>query len=228
VTTPEVVEPPSFVRFAVPPDSSEHVSGEHDISITFRRPIPDETARLDLFPAPVSHRGQVFSATGRTLSWLDVRFDPDELAYRLLIDGPSIPQPEIIEYFPTDRPGITGRMGGCLYLEREGPDLSEAVVFAVPIRGADVSYEVLPRFFEEQHASAATLVRYVHDFCDNFYFFTYMKTEAFMVIAVLDTTGDGIYDLRHDWWGVRGPVGPSDALFDVPFHYDITIRPPLY
>lgn len=231
-TGPGIVEPPSFVRSTVPADSAEGISGTTDISVTFRRTVLESGVVLDLFPAPISQGTQVLSPTGRNITWLDVELDPDVLAYRLLVDGASVPTPEQILLFPTTLPGVAGRMGGCLSLSEEGPDLSETVVFAVPPADEDLSVHALPDFFRRQHASSIALVGPGPEECASFYFFTYMKVEPVAVIAVIDSSGDGEYDLDDDWWGYLGSesaassILPSDSPFGVPLNLHITLHPP--
>ena len=54
----------------------------------------------------------------------------------------------------------------------------------------------------------------------------------YVIIAVIDTSGDGKHDLLRDWWGYYGPESGADVAransspFDLPVDYDVVIGPP--
>lgn len=231
-TAPEILEPPSLLRATVPVDSTENIFGPTDFSMTFRRSVSEHDIAVQVYPGPLSAGPLILSPTGRTLTWFDVELDRHRKAYRFLIDGPSMAFPETVELFPGSYPAVSGRMGGCLSLTQPGADLSEVVVFALLPGEFDTSTDALPRLFRGQHPEMITKTGLQPGGCDTFYFFTYLELVPHVIIGVLDTSGDGRYDLSDDWWGYRGTdyaataVMPSASVVDVPMDLDLSIGPP--
>ena len=229
--------PPLLFRSSVPADSTEGYYEPEgiDLSIRFRRELEEgDLATVQLVPRPLSSGPLVKGHNdGRELFWPDVVLDPTVNTYRWLVDGPDMPEAVLIRFHPATPLQATGRILGELIVGAPWEDASGALVYAL-YRGQR-AYTVASDSLLGAPIVSITMVApgdvgregqpyVVRDL---------PLGEPHLIVAVLDTDGDGRYEIDQDWWGyARDLFGtPQDAPAVGPFNdteppVDLELVPP--
>ena len=189
-----------------------------NISIPFNRP-PDaaDALQLVLLP-PAASAGEVTpSPSGRILTWNNVLPLQGTRVQRLLIDGPSMEAPFLRTWF-VGGPTPLGIFRGSVFMdENTGIDPTQTLIFALCVFCDEVSpfNPLQPESFNDQEPLGVALVSGVQskDDIEASYVMTRLVDRAqFLVVAILDTSGDGRYDPTRDWWGFHGDRLSNDPI----------------
>lgn len=209
-----------------------------DISVPFNR-APDglDNVLFRLFPEPGSAGEITPSPSGRILTWNDVVSAPDVRVQRLLINGPTMEAPFLRSWF-VGGPTPNGLFRGSVLVEEStGIDPSNTLVFALCVFCEDAFNPLDPASFSVQEPLSLTAVvpPPAKDDIETTYVMSKLPDRSqYLVVAVLDTNGDGQYDPRQDWWGFYGDQLSNDprvvtarAGFDsIATMVDIELGPP--
>lgn len=221
-----VERPPLLFRSSVPADSTEgfYEPDGLTLSLTFRREVfeGDVTTSL-VVPRPLSAGAQVFGRNSPR-EWLyeDVVFDPDVNTYRWLVDGPSMLGPLLITFHPGEPTALSGRIPGELKIGAPYQDADGVVVYALRRirRGGEAPLDSLLGL----PISAITLVRAESPGTEGVGFVVsdLILGDPYLLVAVLDTNGDGRTVPGEDWWGYprTETLEPMEVLARSP--YDAT------
>lgn len=234
-----VVPPPLFVRFTTPADSAELDVGDPvHLSITFNRTLTLREISIQLFPPPISAGALTLTGSGRNVTWFDVVTDPEWRVQTLLLDGPHMEIPYSMSWY-TGAPVPNASFSGNVVSEdttRVKP--LGAVVFALDWESPFNPLE--PGSFNEILAdqTAVRSVAVVENLDvrdEGVYAIGNRPTGSrYLVVGVIDTSGDGRYDPFVDWWGYHGEGPANDpTVISAELHpeninaqVDIMLRPP--
>lgn len=198
----ELKAAPTQVTFTVPADSALlPLDAVRNISIDFQRSV-SSTAEIELrlYPPPSSSGEIRLTAGGRNVTWFDVAPEPNSRRQHLMIDGPNFLQPYIIRWF-TGTPHNAEFQGDVIAPTVLGTVTQDAVVFAIDeFGGFD---PLVPESFETSDIRAVSPPYRVGspDLVADYRFGNLPPGSAYLVVAIYDSSGDGIYDPRDDWWG---------------------------
>ncbi len=193
--------PPLLLRQSVPADSTEFtgpISEPLTVVLTFNRVTSvEEVPTLFLVPAPLSEGPFEAFGSGRSLRWVDLVRQPAR-AYQLLLDGPQMPAPRLLVFYPGEKAGA-GAMSGTVRGQGVPGDVLQTVVFALRVTGAS---------FDRADSLAGlpiedlSLAGPAPQGGTTRYRFTQLWIGApYLVVGILDTSGDGVYSIEDDWWG---------------------------
>ena len=222
------VTPPLIMRLegTAPRDSTENLfdSGGLPLVVNFNREfVSGEVTHLQLVPHPLGV-GAILNpgSNARQIVLEDVILDPVYSAYRMVLDGPAMPAPVILSYYSAEYSALDGGMQGHVMISRGRTKPENVLVYALvpagnegdfPLTGAEetlagrpilgVTSTILVQTQEGGWFSLAGLENW----------------RRYVVLAILDTSGDGAYDLDTDWWGYyRDEVDvPLKVRAGVPF-----------
>lgn len=218
--------PPLLVRAegTVPADSTAHAYDADglDLVVGFNRAFEGgEVATLELVPRPAGAGAVENPGTNRRqLVWHDVVLDPAYPVYRLLLDGPSLPEPVLIRYYSAALPGLTAGIQGHVFISRGITRPENALVYALVPLGRDAEFDLSGAEDEIFGRPVLSVARTVIVPTEPGGWFALTGLESwkwYLVFAVLDTSRDGSYDLEEDWWGFYGdPTGlPVEVMAGV-------------
>lgn len=233
---PEALKPiPIQLRSSFPADSVTVAPGVFDLSVDFNQEIGIDDVRMLLVPASPSMGTP--QTHGRSYDRLDIEPSVNSLAHRVLLDGPRFFRPYLIRIYngdangswliPEEREpcwlvgdlGQIGRIDGEISSPPGGPDPTHCVIFAYERDGLGAAPDPKLIFEIAQPISIALAEKgspgpgVVSYQVDNLVIY-----ERYTVIVVLDTSGEGNYDPREDWWGY--PQDPySYRLTDAEAHF---------
>lgn len=196
--------------------------GPFDFSASFNRDVTDADVQMMFVPQPIS-MGTV-ATHGRTYDRLDVEFRSSEsqnqFAHWILLDGPNFLRPYLIRLFTGDASGdydfpnpdipclVVGDLGQIGQMDGEigtppgGPDPENTLVYAYLADGLGSDPDPSLIFFVAQPVAVTMATHAANKPGDWAYRVNQLQIyERYTVIAVLDTSGDGIYDPTEDWWG---------------------------
>lgn len=229
-TPPLRLRPPG----TVPADSTELLYDTDGLSLVvmFNREFgPGEVSYLQIIPHPAVMGATLNpSDVGRQLRLESVVLDTVYPAYRLVLDGPSMPQPEILSYYSGPQSVTDGGIQGHVFIARGGTKPGDALVYALvppgleddfPLTGAEETLLGRPIL-------GVTKTLLVQTEEGGWYRLGGLQNyRRYLVLAILDTTGDGTYNLEEDWWGYwRDEVdAPLEVIAGVPFGG--AVEPPL-
>jgi hypothetical protein len=243
---------PFQLRSSVPADSVTILSSQTDFSAFFDQEIPASEVRVRIIPEPIS-LGSV-STHGRTFDQLEIELSARGLAHWLLLDGPRFLRPYRVRVFtgyaggsydfpdPDNQPclvvgelGQIGQIEGDVSKSPGGPDPQYTVIFAFHVDDLPADPDPTEIFFLAPPVAIALAELDAQNPGDwGFRMESLLIYEVYALIAVLDTSGDGVYDPREDWWGY--PQDPeSRSLSYAEAHIDactpriglIELRPPI-
>jgi hypothetical protein len=209
---------PIQLRSSFPADSVTVAPGVFDLSVAFNQEIQDDDVRVLMVPAARSPG--TLQIHGRSYDRLGIVPSSYGLAQRVLLDGPRFLRPYLIRIYTGDASGdwwipsdlepgrILGDLGQIGQMDGEissppgGPDPTHCVIFAYERDGLgefpdpelvfEIAQPVSIALAEQGSPSPGVVWYRVNNLV------TY---ERYTVIVVLDTSGEGNYDPREDWWG---------------------------
>jgi hypothetical protein len=206
----EIEPPPLFLRSSVPADSAQGVwlDEPFDVRLAFNRVV--EPGELQLEVLPVLLDSEPPRLEGRFVEWAGWRLDPAVNAYRLLLDGPALPIPRLLIFHPGEPSQSYGRIYGDLRMPEPLETDDAAVLWALdplrePIPGEPELLGLPVRSFDlAQLAAGAREVGFAVRHL--------AVGESYIVVAILDSSGNGIHDPAEDWWGYPHAPGSNVAL----------------
>jgi hypothetical protein len=203
-----------------PRDSTQNLYDEAGLPlvVTFNREFfADELTHVQVIPrppgmGPIQNPG----ANPRQLLIEDVVFHPRSSAYRLVLDGPAMPSPQVFSYYSGEHKVTEGAMHGHIFYPRRGREPEDALVYAL-----------LPPWNEDQVELGGDEERLFGGAIMGVTKSIIVSTEeggwfrlaglelgvAYVVVAIIDSSRDGRYDPLDDWWGFYRD--PADALIEV-------------
>lgn len=227
--------PPLRLGYGTSPvDSTEYLFDPDglDLVVAFLRPMDgQEITHLQLVPTP-SDMGPVRNPASnpRQIVFESVVLDTTYQAYRMVIDGPTMDQPEILSYYSRNKSAFEGAIQGSVSIARGDERARGALVYALvppglegdfPLHGEEDTFLGRPVLGVTKALSIQSLEGA---------WFRLAGLELFkryIVVAILDTNDDGIYDPSVDWWGyyADGIGNPLDVASGVGF--GSALEPPL-
>ncbi len=228
-----VLPPPLFVRSTTPADSAQLDQPDPiNLSITFNRVTKVSEVILDLYPVPAAAGTLQTTGSGRNITWFDLSVNPTRNVHTLLIDSQAMENPFLLEWNTGPRP--FGRFSGVVTSEAPAVESPEgAVIFALDELSPFSPLQ--PESFLDIRAERISSVGFVNSVDEGLYGVSGADTnDVFLVVVVKDTSGDGIYDPRDDWWGFYGneltnepfSVPANGGLFNSRVDIDVKIRAP--
>lgn len=222
---PEELRPfPIQIRSSVPADMVIVDGGSLTFSASFNQTVSTDDVCLTVVPPPLSMGEPV--TYGKTFNQVGLELWPYRLSHQILVDGPRFLEPYLLRFFTGDASGelwfpdegnpclIEGDLGergelyGEVYRPPGGPDPVDAAVFAFRRDGLG-DFPDPELIFETASPVAMTMTweSYDTDSGTGFLMEHLIIYESYTVIVVLDTSGNGLYDPKEDWWGYpRDPV----------------------
>lgn len=235
--------PPLIVtETSVIPSEEAHLDAGDltNISIPFNRASDAVDAlRFRLIPAPESAGDITPSPSGRILTWNNVLPAASTRVQRLLIDGPTMEAPFLRTWY-VGGPTPLGLFRGSVFVdENTGIDPTDTLIFAVCAFCEDTPpfNPLEPDSFNDQEPLGVALVSTIgkkEDLEATYVMSRLDNRGQFLVVAILDTSGDGLYDPTQDWWGFYGDRLSNDPIavtaragFDsIATKVDIDLGPP--
>jgi hypothetical protein len=223
--------PPILIRNVVPRDSTVvSDQGGWPLSIDFRTPIEPGELKLRVVPTPDAFGLPTLSPSGLTLSIANVDLKDGNLKHRLLIDGPRLERPRVLEY-TVGSPPIGSILG---YLSTPKPAIARvdhAILFAYP-ESANIDPSAPESALSNQPFAIAKIAPRPKATVEAVWGIGSLSSgKYYLIIAIVDTNGDGEYDPSVDWWGYHHPPGDMSiyalqAATLAPLTGSIELRPP--
>jgi len=181
------------------------------LSVTFTRAISGlDEIRLTLVPDADAGRPEL-SETGRTVTWLGVQPRESTILQQLLIDAPTMVRP-YVHYWRTSAE-VAALVTGFVSTPDPRVRSDAAVVFALHA-GSGFNPLDLRTFVQAQPSGVGVGIERP----DLSYTTVTVPLPAhggeYYILAIVDTTGDLIYDPTEDWHGLYGDI--HGALTVVP------------
>lgn len=222
---PEELRPfPIQMRSSVPADSVTVDGSSLIFSAKFNQQVSTEDVRLTVIPTPLSMGEPV--AHARTFDQIGLEPWPFSLSHQILMDGPRFLRPYLVRvftgdaggdfWFPDERNpcliegdlGQVGELYGKILSPPGGPHPGNSVVFAYRRDGLGEYPD--PELIFEIASPVAMVMPWAETATSDeaeFLMNHLIIYESYTVIVVLDTSGNGFYDPKEDWWGYpRDPV----------------------
>jgi hypothetical protein len=217
-----------------PADSTEFLFDPDGLNLVvgFKRPMEGvEVTHLQLVPKPAV-MGQVLNPGSnlRQIILENVVLDTIFPAYRLVIDGPTMIEPQIVSYYSRNQSAFEGSIQGRLKIARGDGRARNALVYALvppgvegdfPLHGGEDTLLGRPVV-----GATNTLVLQTEE--GAWYRLSGLQLyRRYLVFAIIDTNEDGLYEPLEDWWGYyRNEI---DAAVDVASGIALgsTLDPPL-
>lgn len=186
------------------------------LSYELNEPAVIDEITVQFFPAP-SQNWQEWSSTTSGIFRID-DFDPrpDTGMQRILIDGPRFVRPWLHEFLVRTRDWRElGFIDGQVFHRfANGPEVVNAVMYfydaatASGVASASELFDLPPQsavladwdLSEDGEMRARRIVDHL------------VYGELYTMAAILDTSGDGVYDPEVDWWGTAGTPGSTGWL----------------
>ncbi|RKZ14973.1 hypothetical protein DRQ53_10240 [bacterium] len=245
-----VETPPLLLRRegTFPADSTRFTHDAQGLNIvaSFNRAIePGEVSLVQIVPQPAV-AGTVFNPNSNVRQILinGVVLDPMHRVYRLLLDGPTMPEPRVLSYFSGDQSVRNPAIRGHVSISRGSTSPSGALVYALVPPGVEERYTLSgteERFLGLLVLGCTTTLEVSTEPGGWYQVAGLQEWRSYMVAAILDTNGDGLYELDADWWGYyHNELGNAQAVtagvalggwLDPPLpelstDVDIVLRPP--
>ena len=191
-----------------PRDSTEslHEPDGLPLIVSFNREFePGEVSHVEIVPRPMA-MGEVLApaANPRQLLIPDVVLDPRHQVYRLVVDGPSMPSPMLLSYYSDVYRAGSGAIEGHLEYPRVGREAEDVLVYGLVPPGREYEFELTGSedTLFGQPVVCVTISRIVPTHEGGWFRLTGMRSGSrHAVFAIIDSSGDGEYDLTNDWWG---------------------------
>ena len=202
--------PPLFVRTegTAPADSTENLFDPDGLPIVvnFNREIgPGEVTHVELVPWPLNMPAiQNPGSNGRQIVLENVIFDPAYSAYRLILNGPSMPAPAVLSYYSAGHSAKEGAMHGHVQISRGRTKPENVLVYALVPPGLESDFSLTgseDTILGRPILGATSTIIVSTEEGGWFRLAGLENWRSYVVLAILDTTGDGEYDLDSDWWG---------------------------
>jgi hypothetical protein len=212
----EAEAPSLFARSGgtTPRDSTQNLHDTRGLPVVvgFNREFgPGEIAHVQMVPRP-AQMGTVHNPAEnpRQLLIEGVVFDPRSSAYRLVLDGPAMPEPLIVSYYSAEHSFKEGAMHGHVAYPRRGREPENILVYALlpPWRQDEVELtgEEETMFGRPVLGVTRTIVIPTEE--DGWFRLAGLELGVgFVVVGIIDSNRDGAYDLSEDWWGYYQDVG---------------------
>jgi len=133
-----------------------------------------------------------------------VVLDPVYSAYRLVLDGPSMPTPIVLSYYSSEHSPKEGGMHGHLMISRGRTKPEHVLVYALVPAGREDDFALTGAEETMLGRPILGVTRTILVPTQEGGWFRLAGLEngrRYLVFAILDTSGDGVYDLDTDWWG---------------------------
>jgi hypothetical protein len=202
--------PPLIVRVegTAPHDSTENLFDSRGLPliVNFNRQFaPGEVSHLELVPRPLS-MGTIQNpgSDARQIVLGDVILDPAYSAYRLVLDGPAMPAPIVLSYYSSEHSAIEGAMHGHVMISRGRTKPENVLVYALVPAGREDEFALTgaEEIILGRPVLGVTSTILINGVEGGWFRLAGLeKWRSYMVIAILDTSGDGVYELDTDWWG---------------------------
>ena len=202
--------PPLFVRpeGTAPRDSTENLFDPKGLAlvVNFNRAIgPGEVTHVELVPTPLEM--PTIRNPGSSQSQIvlgNAILDPAYSVYRLILDGPSMPAPTVLSYYSAAHSAREGAMHGRLQISRGRTKPENALVYALVPAGKESEFDLTgaeETILGRPVLGATSTILLGPEEEGWFRLAGLQNWRSYLVLAILDTSGDGIYDLDTDWWG---------------------------
>ncbi len=250
-TQPQEILPfPIQLRATTPGDSVTVV----DLPLAFSATFNQEVAVEDVIPRmiPMAREMGSPSVHGRTFDLSGVMPASTSLAHWMILDGPRFLHPYVVHFFTGNTRGnfyfpdpevqpclVTGDVGqvgmiiGQIFSNRSSaPSLQYTLVFAYrrdllgPDPGLEEVLAATPQAVSlaETPALQPAVILYAVE--------NLVIDVEYTLLAIVDTSGDGLYRIEDDWWGYAHDVA-TGALSFASAHIDqctpilnVEMRPP--
>lgn len=191
-----------------PADSTEYLFDTEglDLVVMFKRPMEGrEVTHLQLVPTPAV-MGAIDNpaANPRQIVLHSVVLDTIYPAYRLILDGPTMNEPEILSYYSRQHSAFEGAMQGSVMMSRGDGRAAGALVYALVPPGLEGDFALHggEATFLGRPIVGATHTLSVYSVEGAWFRLAGLQLyRRYLVAAILDTNGDGEYDPSEDWWG---------------------------
>jgi hypothetical protein len=202
--------PPLIVRTqgTAPRDSTENLFDPEGLSIVvnFNRPIAaGEVIHVELVPRPADMPTvQNPGSNAREIVLGNVILDPAFSAYRLILDGPSMPAPKVLSYYSDVHSATEGAMHGHVRISRGRTQPDNVLVYALVPAGRESEFNLTgseDTILGRPVLGVTSTIIVSTEEGGWFRLAGLANWRSYVVLAILDTDGDGAYDLDTDWWG---------------------------
>jgi hypothetical protein len=202
--------PPLIFRTegTVPQDSTENYFDPEGLNIVvrFNREIgAGEVNHVELVPRPLGMPMiQNPGSNAREIVIESVILDPAYSAYRLILDGPSMPAPKVLSYYSASQNVKEGAMHGHVKISRGRTTPENVLVYALVPAGRESEFALTgseDTILGRPILGATNTILVRTEEGGWFRLAGLTNWRSYVVLAILDTSGDGAYDLDTDWWG---------------------------
>lgn len=131
-------------------------------------------------------------------------------AYHLVFDGPSMPAPVLLTYFSGTPSAFDGGIQGHVFISRGITSPGDALVYALVPIGREAEFELSGNeetlFGRPVLGVTKTLLIPTEE--GGWFALGGLEVyRRYLVLAMLDTSRDGVYDREVDWWGFYAEPG---------------------
>lgn len=203
-------QPPLIVRTqgTAPRDSTENLFDSDGLSlvVNFNRAIgPGEVTHIELVPRPVvMPTVENPGSSARQILLKNVVLDPGYSAYRLILDGPAMQAPTVLSYYSAGHSAKEGAIQGHVKISRGRTKPENALVYALVPAGKESEFDLTgseDTLLGRPILGATNTVLVGPDEEGWFRLAGLQNWRSYLVLAILDTDANGVYDLDVDWWG---------------------------
>jgi hypothetical protein len=176
-----------------------------------------EVTHLELIPRPAV-MGEVLNPASnpRQIVLQSVVLDTVFSAYRLVLDGPTMTEPQVLSYYSRNQSAFEGAIQGRIKIALGDGRARNTLVYALvppgiegdfPLHGGEDTLLGRP-------VVGATKTLVIQSEEGGWYRLSGLQLfRQYLVFAIVDTNEDGLYDPLEDWWGYyRNEI---DAAVDV-------------
>jgi hypothetical protein len=234
--TIDIETPPLIARpeGTTPRDSTEYLHDQSGLPlvVNFNREFTrGEVTHVQLVPMPPDV-GPLLNpgVNPRQLLLESVVFEPRFSAYRLVLDGPAMPEPVVISYYSAGHEITEGAMHGHVAYPRWGREPLNVMVYALlpSWREDEVERTGSEELMFGRPVLGVTRTIVVPTEEGGWFRLAGLELGAhYFVVGILDTNDDGRYDPEIDWWGYYRNFAdhPIEVMAGVSFGHLFT--PPL-
>ncbi len=246
----EGVRKPALVLRAegtVPADSTEYLHEEAGLNLvaTFNRAIEaGDISLVQVVPRPQMTASRNPGPNPKQVLIEDAVLDPRYSAYRLVLDGPWMPEPRILSYYSQGHEATEGAMHGHVFIGKRNTEPRNVLIYGVVPPGDEDEFALTGEEETILGRPVLGVTKTIVIPTEEGGWFRLAGLElwkSYMVIGILDTNDDGEYDFLEDWWGyyrnaIDQPVGvvagvAFGPLFTPPLpglheHVDFWLREP--
>jgi hypothetical protein len=193
-----------------PADSTEFLFDPNglDLVVGFQRPVEGpEVTTLKLVPTP-EVMGPILNPAPnpRQIVLQKVVLDTIFPSYRLIIDGPTMNEPEVVSYYSRNKSVFHGAIQGRVFMSRAstGNRAIGAVVYALVPPGLEGDFDLHggeDTILGQPIVGATKALSIPTEEGAWFRLGGLLLYRRYLVLAILDTNNDGEYELDADWWG---------------------------